>query len=174
MSQEDLDAGVTNPDEDLDLDHDLEDSEDVEALREELERTRTAKNQILARAKKAEAEAKALKSAKPADAPQTINKTNTLTSEEIEVKILKAQKIPEDEIAYLKKLAAFNGTSLIEAQEDGMFVSFKAQKETAERSERSKLGASRGSSAAKKEKSFNSPGLTEADHKEMWRQSLER
>lgn len=168
MSEQDQDFDTITSNEDTqDLDNTFEDTEDVDALREELERERTARQQLTARAKKAEAELKTMKS-QPVKATQH---TNNLTSEEIEAKILKAQNVTEEEIAYLKKLAAFNGVSLLDAQSDDMFVSFKAKRDQELKSEKAKLGVSSRSGQYKQEKTFNTPGLSDADHKAKWLES---
>lgn len=165
MSDEDkLPQDGTNPDENLELDNELEDPEDVDALKTSLEKQTEIARTAWIRTKKAEAELKALKEKKP-DA--TLN--NNLTTEDIETSILKAQKVSDDEITYLKKLAKVNGTSIIDAQNDEIYTGWKAKREAEEKSEKAKLGASRGSGSAKKEKEINSPNLSEADHKELWK-----
>jgi hypothetical protein len=149
MSEQDeevLETTSSNGEENSDQEID-NDTDDVEALREALEREKIAKQQILARAKKAEALLKENK-----EKPSLNN--NVLTSDDVETKILKAQGLPDDEINYLKKLAKLNDTSIIEAQSDEIFKSFKANKEAQEKSEKAKLGASRGSGTVKKEKTF--------------------
>lgn len=169
MSEEDnevLETINSNEEENLETEID-NDTDDVEALKEALEREKIAKQQILARAKKAEALLKENK-----DKPSLNN--NVLTSEDVETKILKAQGLPDDEINYLKKLAKLNETSIIEAQSDEIFKSFKANKEATEKQANAKLGASRGSGSVKKEKTFATKGLSDQDHKEMWRQSQGR
>lgn len=168
MSDEDQDLDtITSNDETTDDSYN--DSEDVESLREMLERERTARQQLTARAKKAEAELKTLKvpqQQKPAQATTT----NNLTSEDIEAKILKAQNVSDEEITYLRKLAAFNGVSLLDAQNDDMFVAFKSKREQELKSERAKLGVSSRSGQHKQEKTFNSVGLSDAEHKAKWRE----
>ena len=169
MSEQDnevLETTSSNEEENLETEID-NDTDDVEALKEALEKEKIAKQQILARAKKAEALLKENK-----DKPSLNN--NVLTSEDVETKILKAQGLPDDEINYLKKLATLNGTSIIEAQSDEIFKSFKANKEAQEKQANAKLGASRGSGSIKKEKTFTTKGLSDEEHKEMWRQSLGR
>lgn len=169
MSEQDnevLETINSNEEENLETEID-NDTDDVEALKEALEKEKIAKQQILARAKKAEALLKENK-----DKPSLNN--NVLTSEDVETKILKAQGLPDDEINYLKKLATLNGTSIIEAQSDEIFKSFKANKEAQEKQANAKLGASRGSGSIKKEKTFTTKGLSDEEHKEMWRQSLGR
>jgi len=172
--QDELELSTTNEGEELELESNLDNTDDVEALKEQLEREREARRQITARAKKAEEKLRSVSSQttptvdqKPS---QTIN--NTLTAEDVEVRILKAQKVSEDEITMLKKIAAVNGTSIIEAQADDMFISFKQRKEEQEKADKAKLGASRGSGSVKKEKDVSSPGLSDVEHKELWRQAM--
>lgn len=166
MSQEDNEVLETiNSNEEENLENEIDnDTDDIEVLREALEKEKIAKQQILARAKKAEALLKEKK-----DQPSQI--TSTLTSEDVETKILKAQGIPDDEINYLKKIAVLNGTSIIEAQSDEIFKAFKSNKEATEKAANAKLGASRGSGSARKEKTFATKGISDEEHKEMWRHS---
>lgn len=171
IDNEVLEATISN--EELELDNELEDTEDVEALKEQAAKKDAFARQALARAKKAEAELKTLKGSKPAEATQ-INNQNNLTAEDVEVRILKAQGLPQEEIDYLKKLAKVNDTSIIEAQSDELFVSFQNKRKEQEKSEQAKLGASRGSGGSKKEKTFNSQGLTEEEHKALWKQAQGR
>lgn len=119
-------------------------------------------NQVLARAKAAEAKLKA----KPA---QTINQTPALSEEQVHVAILKAQGKSQDEIDYLKKIAGVNKTTLIDAQNDELFAVFQKKREDEAKAQKAKLGASRGSGTVKKEKTLSSPGLTDAEHKELWK-----
>jgi hypothetical protein len=124
--------------------------------------------QVLARAKTAEAKLKATQP-KPAE-PKQINNPNVPSEEYVQTTILKAQGVSQDEIDYLKKLAAVNGTGLIEAQNDDLFKAFKQKKESDSKAQKAQLGASRGSGQVRKEKTLNTPGLTEAEHKELWKQ----
>jgi hypothetical protein len=172
MSDKDNEAlGATNPNEEENLETEIEDTEDVDVLKSQVERDRIAKQQILARAKKAEAELKALKEQKP-NATQNIN--NNLSSEDVEVSILKAQKVSDEKIAYLKKIAKLNGTSIIDAQSDELYLAWEAKKEAEEKSEKAKLGASRGSGSVKKEKTINSTGLSDEEHKALWREQRDK
>ena len=126
-------------------------------------------NQVFARAKKAEAELKELKKT-PAEAPQTTN-NNPLTPDEIDARVLRLQGMDTDVLEALKKVAKINGTSLIEAQTDSVFVAMKSKIEAEKVSEQAKLGASKGSGTQRKQKTFNTQGLTDAEHKDMWRQA---
>lgn len=164
MSEQDnevLETIISNEEENFEEEIETSD-DDIQA---QLEAERIAKQQILARAKKAEAELKQLKEARSSQ-----NTNSTLKTEDIEVTILKAQGIPQDEIDYLKKLAHLNGTSIIDAQSDDIYKSFKSKKDETMKAEKARLGASRGSGSVRKEKSINSPGLTSEEHKALWRQ----
>jgi len=171
MSHDDQEVESTISNEELELEQEQDDTEDVEELKEQLTKAREAQRQILARAKKAEAQLKERPSQVTKDEAKPTQFTNTLTAEDVEVKILQTQKVSEDEIAYLKKIAAINGTSLIEAMEDPIYTGFKDKKEADKKSENARLGASRGSSSVRKENTTSTPGLSKADHKDLWRKA---
>ena len=121
-------------------------------------------NQVLARAKKAEEQ---LKKQIPAKENITNNKSS-LSEEEVEVKILKSQGMTDDLIVDLKAIAKARGKTLLDSTTDSIFIAIKNEKEAEAKSQKAKLGASKGSGTAKKEKSFNSPGLSAEDHKAIW------
>lgn len=148
------------------------DTEDVEALKTQLAEALEAKRQLTARAKHVEAENKTLKS-KTVDTTQTIN-NSSLTEESVDVKILESQGMDEETIAYLKKLSKVNGTSILAAQSDDLFKSWKSNKEEQAKAEKARVGASRGSGSAKVEKAFTSAGLSDEDHKALWLKSQGR
>lgn len=70
-------VGATNPDEELELDLELDGTEDTDALKDALAKEQEAKRQILARAKKAEGELKELKTPKAPAVSQDTAKPNT-------------------------------------------------------------------------------------------------
>lgn len=163
----------TNSEEELDLNLELEGQADEENLADKLAELEEAKRQLTARAKKAEEELKSLKT-KPVPPVRNENINNPLTDEAIDVKILKSQGVDDEAIAKLKKLAKLNDTSLIEAQNDDIFISWKEKREAEEKAEKAKLGASRGSGSVKKTKDLNSPDVSDAEHKELWKASQGR
>lgn len=171
MSDElDQDAVTTTTDEELDLDLNLDDSGDVETLKADLEKEREAKRQILARAKDAEAKLKSLQETKVTPKENI----NNLSGEDVEAKILKAQGMSDDLLSELKAIAKVRGKGLIDSQTDPIFLALKESREATEKAEKAKLGASKGSGQAKAQKDFNSAGLTDQDHKELWQKSQER
>jgi hypothetical protein len=172
MSDNDNEVAVTTSTDDLqDIELELDDIEvedDVDALKSQIaEKTNFAK-QAVARAKKAEAELKALKS-KSADDTQPNIKPAHSTQETIEETILKAQGESQEMIDAMKKVAQVTGKTLIEARQDAYIVSLRKAKEDEVKSNQARLPASRGSGSVKKEKSFSTPGLSEAEFKELWR-----
>lgn len=171
MSEQDTQvAGATNPAEELELEtteQDVHTVEDVATLRELAQKEAEKARQILARAKKAESELKALKDAKAAGSTQQI--TNTPTDEAIQTQILMAQGLSEELLSELKAIAAVRNVSLIKAQSDPIFVAIKESKEAEAKSAKASLGASRGSRQEKKEKTFTTEGLSPEEHKAMWR-----
>lgn len=138
-----------------------DDTEDVETLKEKLAKAEQAKRELTVRAKKAE---DALKGA-----PKPTQTISTPSNEQIETTVLKAQGMDIDSINYLAKLAKVNGTGLIEAQNDELFLNYKAKKEADVKAQKAKLGASKGSGTIKKEKDLTTPGLTEEERKEIWK-----
>jgi hypothetical protein len=161
---------ATNSNEEQELEINLDDNDDVEALRTQITEKDNFAKQAIARAKKAEAELKALKGAKPAEANQ--NTQPSPSHETIEETILRAQGESQEMIDQLKKIAQVTGKTLIDARQDPYYVALKKAKEDEVKSAKAKLPASRGSGTAKQEKSFNTPGLTEAEFKELWREKM--
>jgi len=92
-----------------------------------------------------------------------------LSADEVDVKILQSQGTDEEHIEYLKKLASLNQTSVLAAQTDPIYITFKEQKQAEKKSKEASLGASTGSGSVKKGKGLSSTGLTEAEHKELWK-----
>ena len=164
MDEESNVAVDTDTDEEVVLD-DTADMEDVEAIKLKLEEAEEAKRQLTARAHKAEAE---LKKAKQT-APQKEIINNGLDADSVDVKILQSQGLSEDLIEQLKKLAKINGTSILAAQSDSIYQVIKERKEQEEKKAKASLGASRGSGSPTGKKDFNSPGLTEAEHRDLWK-----
>lgn len=173
MSENDKEVlEATNSNEEIDLETEQSnDIEDVEALKRQIEEKDTFARQAVARAKKAEADLKALKE-KAGEATQITN--NAPSEETIDVKILQSQGLDDEAIGYLKKIAQVNGTTLIEAKKDELYKAFEEKREREEKAKKASLGASRGSGAIRKEKSITSPGLSDEEHKELWRKSLGR
>lgn len=115
--------------------------------------------------------AKSKQEAKP-EQKKVINNNNN-NSVSIEETVLKAQGLEEDEIDMLKKVSAISGVSLIDAQKDSVFKLWKEKQEAEEKSRKASMGTSKGSSA-KTQKGFNTPGLSESEFKEMWKQKMGR
>jgi len=161
---------ATNANEELELEMELDNTDDVDTLKEEIEKKNNFARQALARAKKAEAELKALKSTEKAPENQTIN-NQTLSPDDIDARVLRLQGMSEETLTVLKKVAQATGKSIIDAQQDEIFIALKEKAEREIRESNAKLGTSKGSGAVKKEKTFNTPGLSDADHRAMWKEA---
>jgi hypothetical protein len=125
-------------------------------------------NQVLARAKKAE---DALKKAKPAE---NITKSNSVSSEEVEVKILKVQGMSDDLINELRAVAVARGKGMIDSLNDPIFVAIKNEKEQQIKAQKARLGASKGSAPVKKEKVINTPFISDDEHKQLWKEARDK
>lgn len=118
--------------------------------------------QVLARAKKAEDEARKLR-----DQSKPI--TNQLSKEDVEMSILKSQGIDSELLNQMRDLAKIRGISILEVQNDPIVLAMKEVKEKEAKEKASRLPASRGSAPVKKEKDITTPNLSDEDHKALWR-----
>ena len=98
-------------------------------------------------------------------APLTTNKPT-----DVEETVLRAQGMSADELEMLKKVAKVNGTSLIDAKQDTLFVTWKENAEREQAAQKARLGASKGAGSKSQPITFNTPGLTPEQHKELWKQ----
>jgi hypothetical protein len=139
---------------------DVEDMGDVELLKAELakEKSEAAKLRRLLE-----------KKSKPVE-----QSTSTQDLLAVEETVLKAQGTSQDELDFLKRVAKVVGTGMIDAKNDPLFVAWKQQKDEKDKSEKARLGASRGSGKVSQEKSFSTPGLSQEDHKKMWKDKFSR
>jgi len=151
-------------------DDNLGNEEDIEAIKAQLAEAEEAKRQLTARAHKAEAELKA----KKAEAPQNSNINNGLDADAVDVKILQSQGMSDELIKELTTLAKVRGTSILATQLDPIFVAIKEKVEQEDKAKKASLPASRGSGSPTAKKGFNTPNLSEAEHKELWNKAQER
>ena len=153
----------------------LETSEDIVDESEEDEDSVTLSKAELNKLKRkaiAYDHAKSKQETKPVE-KKVITNNNNNQSVSIEETVLKAQGLDEEEIDMLKKVSVLSGVSLIDAQKDTVFKLWKEKQEAEQKSKRASMGTSKGSSA-KPVKSFNTPGLSEAEFKELWKQKMGR
>lgn len=153
-----------------------------ETTEEITEETQSESTEETPEAKLAKAEAEAAKyrrlfeksqKQKSTVSPQK-NINNPVDDAMIEKKILKSQGMSDELLGELETIAKVRGKGLIDSQTDPIFIALKDSKEAEAKSAKAKLGASKGSGTVKPQKGFNTPGLSDEEHKEMWRQSQGR
>lgn len=149
------------PQEELDLELELDDTEDVEAIKAKAEQATTFARQALARAKKAEAENALLKKPK---LPATQTSTSSPSVEET---VLLANGMDENLMEKLKAVAKVQGVSLIKAQSDPIFIAVKEGFEKEQKQKSASLPASRGSGATKPKVDFSTVNLDRDAHKAL-------
>jgi len=151
----------------IDLDElpEVSEIEDISSLREQLEREKTARQQLTARAKKAEDELKGIRQ----KATQTISNQN-LSQDDIAATVLRAQGMDIDLLNELKALSKVRNKPLLEVQDDPIFIALKKNKEDERREKKAQLGASRSSGQVKKAETITTPGLSKDKHIELWRE----
>jgi len=148
---------------------DVEDTEDIEVLKDNLEKAQDAQRLIHLRAKKAEAQVRDLESQLKTSAHQPINKQPT--DESIQAMILKSQGMSDELLGELKVIAKARGKSVLDTVNDPIFVAIKNQKEQEEKTKRASLPASKGAGQAIVKKGFQSENLTAEEHKAMWKET---
>lgn len=94
------------------------------------------------------------------------------TPANVEEVVLLANGMDESLMEQLKKVAAVNGTSLLKAQNDPIFVAVKEKFEREKKSSSASLGASRGSGGAKVQKSLSTPGLSREEHMRLAKEAI--
>lgn len=99
------------------------------------------------------------------------NTTNSLSEEDIEAKILRSQGKSAEQIEEMRALAKVRGKSLLEVQNDPILVAMEQVRERESLDKKARLGASRGSATVKPTKSTATPGLSEAEFKELWKEA---
>lgn len=168
-------APATSEGQEQELEINLEEEtveETVESLKEKLAKEQEARRQLTARAKIAEEKLKASAPAPVKVNPPTIN--NGIDEATIERKILKSQGMSDELLEELVALSKVRGKSLLDVQSDPIFIALKDAKEAESKKAKATLGSSRSSGVVKNEKSFETPGLSEEEHKEMWKKSQGR
>lgn len=136
-------------------------------LAEQLELERKAKQQLTARAKKAEARLKEVEEKYKSSTETAEEKT---ASPDVDERVLKANGMSDDLLKELKAVAQVRGVGLIEAQADPVFQGIKENYEKETKAKEASLGASKGSGQAKPKKSFTTPNLSRDEHKELFKQ----
>jgi hypothetical protein len=138
------------------------DTEEVSQTPEvDVDQLQASNKKLYERAKKAEADLKALRGSRPAEAKTVSPQLN------LEKTILLANGTPEELIEELELRAPKYGGSLIKAQTDPKYITVKEKFEKDQKQEAASLGASRGSGAVKAKKDFSTPDLPREDHKKM-------
>lgn len=155
------------PADDLELELDIDDSEGVDTQQEKTYSENEFKS-VLARAKKAEAKLKETK----VEPKPTQNISAETSSEDIQATVLRMNGMDEFLLKELKTIAQLRKVDLATAQNDPIFVAVKEKFEADQKAERARLGASRGSQQSKPKKTVSSQGLSDKEHKDLWKEHM--
>lgn len=128
----------------------------------DVEQLQATNKKLFERAKKAEAELKALKP-KVATAPVSPASPQL---DPVEAALL-VNGMSEELLGELKTVAKVRGVSLLKAQNDPIFVAVKEKFEKDKRQRDASLPASRGAGGTKVKKSLTTPGLSREEHMKM-------
>jgi len=161
MSEQDNDAVVIDTEVEEATDSNEDSEEETVDLAGEIEKANEAKAQILARAKKAEAELKDLR------AKSSINSDPQLSEE---LKLI-ARGLSDEEIEQAKVIAKGRDISLQEAVKDTLFLTFQSDLIAKKKKEDAKLGASKGSGESQDEAGIKSD-MTREDHQKVFKKIM--
>jgi len=160
------DAEVIISDEEVDTqEQSTSGDEETTDLAEELEKARKANSQILARAKRAEEEVRKFKSSNETKAQPNLN--NVLSREEA---VLIARGYDDESLNQIQVIAKGKGISMLDAEKDPLFISYKEKMESEAKAEKAKLGVSKGSGQKEKKAGFANFEKIE-DHKKLWEEA---
>lgn len=137
--------------------------ETLETPAVDVDQLQATNKKLFERAKKAEADLKALKGQKPATAPAP--------QLGVEETVLLANGMSEELIEELKLRAPQYGGSLIKAQKDSRFIAVKEQFEREKKQREASLPASRGAGSVKQKKTLLTPGLSREEHMKLVQES---
>jgi hypothetical protein len=161
MSEEELDVAVDTNTEGEEATESNENSQEETVVIEEEVVPKKQYTQVFARAKKAEADLKALREAQAQ--PQNINNDPQLSDE---LKLI-ARGLSDEEIDKAKVVAKGLGISLPEAIKDPLFLSYQTTLKEEKRKEKAKLGASKGSGESQ-DSTLVKPGMSDDEHKQAF------
>jgi len=177
MPKEDIqpEGQGTNPtDEEVTTDDSTENEEEVAGETEapeqpdlalELERERKKNYELAQRLKKEKS--KSEKTRTDLETPDVPTSENA-----IQEQVLKAQGMETELIAVLKTISEDQGVDLITAQKDDYFLFRKEKFEQEKKDKEAGLGASKGSGQGKPKKDFSTPGLSQDEHKKLWKRAM--
>ena len=156
----------------VDVEEELVEVDDTTDTEEETEESNDpyanlSQEEAIERLRKAEAAIVKHKKAPVAEKP-----TPQATPTNVEEVVLQANGMPDELLEQLKKVAAINGTSLIKAQNDPIFVAVKEKFEKDQKQTAASLGASKGVGGTKVQKTFSTPGLTKEEHRKLAMEAL--
>lgn len=193
-SSDDDESGSDNNEDDQDDEDDSSKSEDPKVLKEALARANKSHERTLIRLKEKDGLVperdengdfvrndkgkivfikKPTKKTPPAKAKQESDDDRSdaqqsfVTPQELDEKILRSSKGYNDkDIEQLKAIASGKKISILEAEQDELFVNYWAKREAEEKKKKAKMGANKGS-GSHETRNFNRP-MTEDEHKKQW------
>lgn len=107
------------------------------------------------------------KAQKGTAAPQATQTPSATPAVDVDERILKSQGMPDELLTQLKKVATLQSVSLIDAQNDELFVAVKEKFEKDQKSKAAQMGTSRGSGTAKPRITLQTPNLTRDQHRAL-------
>jgi hypothetical protein len=157
-----------DPDLNIDFDN-LTQEEAVELLkkssfvsRKRSEQVRTLRAKLEDKPKEGEADKK---EAQPLPAEDTNVSTEDLF-------VISSHDLTQEEYAYAKKVGKMEDMPIGEAVKNPLFTTWRQNRQEEVKRQEASMGASKGSGSRKKQKTFETPHLSQDDHKELWKKRV--
>lgn len=89
-----------------------------------------------------------------------------------DVFVVSSNQLSSEEYNYAQKVAELNETTLQEAVKDDLFKSWREKQKEETKKQQAEMGASKGSKGMKEKKSFDSKGLSQEEHKALFKEKM--
>lgn len=144
--------------------------ETPEQLRQRLADSEEARRKLYARLQREKSKGKPAAPPAPA-APAAAAPSAPATGLSRDEAILIAQGLSVEELDKAKKIADLEGIALLDVPKNDLFTTWKEKRDKEAKTQAAQLGASRGSKGSVK-KSFTTPGLSDEDHKALFKDKI--
>ncbi|TQF41169.1 hypothetical protein UNPF46_08595 [Bradyrhizobium sp. UNPF46] len=145
-------------------------NETPEQLKSRLAETEERNRKLWARLQREKTKGKPATPAVPAPKPAEPAKPASLTRDEA---ILIAKGFSEEELEKAKKIAEVENIPLTEVPTNDLFITWKTKREAEKKEQDAQLGVGRGARRTVK-RTFSTPGLSDSEHKEMFKEKIGR
>lgn len=156
--------------------------ESTEETQVDVEKVLSTNKKLYARLKEAEADSKRVKDLEAEieklknPVEKVVQQTPTAQTDSVsrEEVILFAKGFTLEDVESLKKISAIEGAGLLATAESPIFKAWKEVEDKRKEAETAEIGVSNGSTKTPKKVNFNTPGLTDEQHRALFAKRMGR